>query len=114
MVIGRFDSPNHAAVCLSNLAEEDFAPSDLSVIMKTREAADAIATASGSFHGLSPDDLAARLRSLGMPPVDAEVYRVGALNGGVVIVVSADDADDAAAETLRDHGATAVRQVKRS
>jgi hypothetical protein len=97
-------------VCLSNLEEEGFEPGALSVIMRTPAEARAIAQVSGPCQALAPDALAERLRSLGMTADNAERFRLGAQTG-VVIVVSTDDAADAAQETLTDHGATLVQTL---
>jgi hypothetical protein len=109
MVIGLFDNPNHAAVCLSNLLEADFPPHDISVVTSDPRRAAALATVSGPLSGVDPDDLIKRLVTLGLSPNDAEPYRVGLRQGNVLIAVSTAGADDAAAETLRDHQATAIR-----
>ena len=112
MVIGLFTSPLEAATCLSNLAEAGFGPRDLSVVMNTRGEADAIARASGPLHGISPDELVARLTGRGVAPADAAQYRDGIRRGGVFIAVSAEDADAAAAEMLRDHRGEMVQTIK--
>jgi hypothetical protein len=111
MVIGLFPSPEHAAVCLSNLAEAGFAPGDLSVIMKTPEAAAELASVSGRLNGVTVGDLPKALTQLGVSPADAKVYRDGVLQGGVCIAVAAADAEAAAAEMLRDHGAQNIRSI---
>ena len=111
MVIGLFANPNHAAVCLSNLAEEDFSPSGISVIMKTPTEAASISRSSGPLTGLTPDNLVTWLSQHGLTLADAEVYRQGVASGGVFLAVLAGDASAAAQETLHDHNAQAVRMV---
>ena len=109
MVIGLFDNANHVAVCLSNLREADFPPQDLSVVTSDPKRAASLANVSGPLTGLNPDDLVKRLVTLGLSPADAEPYRVGLRQGSVVVAVSTAGADAAAAETLQDHQATAIR-----
>src|SRR5436853_56166 len=111
MVIGFFPSPNHAAVCLSNLAEEGFAPGDMSIIMANPVAANALAKTSGRLNAASVADLVATLVDLGLTSADAQAYRDGVQRGGVFIAVAAPQADDAAKETLQDHQAEGVRIV---
>jgi hypothetical protein len=111
MVIGLFSSPVEAATCLSNLAEADFGERDISIVMNAPGEVAAIARAAGPLNGISPDALAARLTSHGMRPADAAVYREAVRRGGVLIAVSAANADGIAAEMLRDHNAQNVRTI---
>jgi hypothetical protein len=112
MVIGFFPTPDHAAVCLSNLAEEGFAPGDISIIMKTPGAAAALAETSGRLNAVPVASLPAALVDLGLTLADAQAYRDGVERGGVFIAVAAPDADDAAKETLQDHQAERIRIVQ--
>jgi hypothetical protein len=112
MVIGLFPSPDHAAVCLSNLAEADFRPSNLSVIMKTTAASRALAEATGRLSGVSLDQLPNTLIGLGVPPESAAAYRDEVQRGGVFLAVDAVGADDVAKEMLEDHGAQSIRMVR--
>src|SRR5258708_33607921 len=105
MVIGLFPSPDHAAVCLSNLAEADFRPSDVSVIMKTPGAARDLAEATGRLSAVPVADLPKALIELGVPPTSAAAYRDDVMRGGVFIAVDAAGADDTAKEMLQDHEA---------
>ena len=111
MVIGLFTSLDHAAVCLSNLAEADFAPKDISLIMKTPSAAHALAKTSGRLNSVAVADLPKTLVKLGLSPADAETYRDGVVRGGAFIAIAAPDADDAAKEMLQDHQAEKVRNL---
>ena len=110
MVIGLFSSPNHAAVCLSNLSEADFTPEDISVVAQTTKAAQAIAAVAGPFSGLTVDQLAPKLANLGLTAADVTTYQNAIKAGSLFIAVSA--ADDAAQEMLKDHGATNIRVLK--
>lgn len=113
LVIGLFDQPANAALCLDNLAEADFGSSVTSLIMKTRADAEAIASVSGSLCGLSVGDLSKKLASLGVPSSDVDAYTRGVLDGGAFIAVDAEDADTAraAAEMLQDAKARLIRTV---
>jgi hypothetical protein len=112
MVIGLFPSPNHAAVFLSNLAEADFHPSDISIIMKTPGAAHDLAEATGRLSTVPVADLPKALIELGVPPANAVTYRDDVLRGGVFIAVAAAGADDTAKEMFQDHGARNVQSIR--
>jgi hypothetical protein len=112
MVIGLFQSAADAAMCLDNLAEADFGPQTVSLIMKTRQDVEAIANVSGPWTGLSVDKLPTKLVSLGLSTQSAAEYEQGVLAGGVFIAISAGEAEDAAAEMLSDARARAIRQIK--
>jgi hypothetical protein len=112
VVIGLFSSPNHAAVCLSNLAEADFHSQDLSVVMRTPSEARNLAEASGRLSAIPAADLLQALIELGVSPADAAAYRDGVLQGGVFLAVDAAGADDVAKEMLEDHGAQNVRVLR--
>ena len=109
VVIGLLPSANAASVCLSNLAEEGFEPAAISVATKTPRDATALADAAGPLTALPPDELSKRLTQRGLSPAEAEAYRDGILKGEVFLAVSAGAADDAARETLGDHGGRLVR-----
>ena len=111
MVIGYFTSLDHAAVCLSNLAEADFAPIDISLILSGPGAANALAKTSGRWNSVAVADLPKTLVKLGLSPADAEAYRDAVLRGGAFIAIAAPDADDAAKEILQDHQAEMVRTI---
>jgi len=112
MVIGLFQSAADAALCLDNLAEADFGPQTVSLVMKTRQEVEAIADVSGPWSDLSVDKLPAKLVGFGLSPEDVAEYEQGVLAGGVFIAISAGEAEDAAAEMLRDARARAIRQIK--
>lgn len=111
MVIGLLPNADIAGECLSNLEEADFAPKDLSVVMKTPSAARDLARVSGSLNALTPDDLARRLEAAGLSAADASAYRDRVLQGNVFIAIDAGDASDAAKEMLADARAEQVRVV---
>lgn len=113
MIIGLLPRPDDAAVCLSNLAEEDFAKAAISVVMNTPADAAALADVAGPLNALPLDDLPGRLTALGLSPAAAAAYRDGVRGGGVFIAVSAGAgaADDAAQETLGDHRGRLIRRV---
>lgn len=113
LVIGLFDRPSNAALCLDNLAEADFGPSVTSLVMKTGVDAKAIANVSGSLSGLSVGDLSKKLASLGVPSSEVVAYGKGILDGGALIAVDAEDSDTAraAAEMLQDAKARLIRTV---
>lgn len=111
MVIGLFPSANHAAVCLSNLAEAEFPNRDISVVAQGAYSANELARVTGPLQGLSADDLGRRLRALGLAPAAADVYVEGVRRGEVFLAVSAEGADEAAAEILQDHGAENIQEV---
>jgi hypothetical protein len=113
VVIGLFPDADLAGECLSNLEEADFAPEDLSVVMRTRAEVERLASVSGPLNGISPDDLADRLRELGLSASDAAAYRDGVLGGRVFVAVDAGDAADAAKEMLADARAERIRAVGR-
>jgi hypothetical protein len=111
VVIGLFSSPDHAAVCLSNLAEADFSAKDLSVVMKTPSEARNFAETSGRLNAVPAADLPRDLIELGVSSADAMAYRDGILQGGVFVAVDAAGADDVAQEMLKDHGAQNIRML---
>ena len=111
MVIGLFASPSRAALCLSNLAEADFRPPDISLVMRTRREVEELANVSGPLSGLSPANLHGRLVRLGLSPAEAAVYRDGVLQGGVFIALSGTVPDSVAAEMLGDAEAQSIRVV---
>jgi hypothetical protein len=111
VVIGLFSSPDHAAVCLSNLAEADFSSKDISVVMQTPSEARGLANTTGRLNANPVADLPRALIELGVPPADAAAYHDGVMQGGVFMAVDAAGADDVAREMLEDHGARNVRVV---
>lgn len=111
MVIGLFPNADIAGECLSNLEEADFAPKDISVVMKTPGAAKDLANVSGSLNAIAPDDLARRLEAAGLSAADASGYRDRVLQGDVFVAIDAGDATDAAKEMLADSRAQRVRVV---
>lgn len=111
MIIGLIPTADAAAVCLSNLAEEDYPKRAISVVMKTPVDAAKLARVAGPLNGLALDDLPGRLTRMGLTPDDAAAYRNGVLGGAVFIALSAHGADDAAQETLGDYHAQLVRRV---
>ncbi len=111
MIIGLFATPSQASLCLDNLAEADFRPSDISLVMRTRRDMEELADASGPLTGLSPEDLYGRLVNLGLSPADAAMYRDGVLQGGVFVALSGAAPDAVAAEMLGDAHARAIRVV---
>jgi hypothetical protein len=110
-VIGLFANPSQAALCLSNLAEADFRPPDISLVMRTRREVEELADISGPLTGLSPGDLHDRLVRLGLSLAEAAVYRDGVLQGGVFVALSGTVPDSVAAEMLGDAAAQGIRVV---
>jgi hypothetical protein len=111
MVIGLFPSPDHAAVCLSNLAEADFGPDTLSVIMRTPGAAQNFAHATGRLSAIPVAELPPALVTLGIAPASAAAYRDAVLQGEIFLAVDAAGVDDIAKQMLQDHGARDVQMI---
>jgi len=114
VVIGLFPSANHAAVCLSNLAEEEFSDGDISVVAEGAHSAGELAHVSGPLNGVSAEELGRRLRALGLSAAAADGYVNAVRQGQIFLAISAEGADEVAAETLHDHGAEHVQEVGRA
>ncbi len=112
-VIGLFNTPSQAALCLDNLAEADFGPDTTSLVMDTPAAAEAVAHVAGSLAELPVEQLAKRLTDLGISPSDVAAYVAGIRAGGAFLAVDVDDADTAraAAEMLQDAHARLIQTV---
>ncbi|HLG51907.1 MAG TPA: hypothetical protein VKY56_09805 [Chloroflexota bacterium] len=104
-------TPERAALCLTNLAEEGFEPGAISVIAYTPAQARDLAATTGPLNALPLSDLAARLRSLGLPPTEAARYQAGVERGEILLILDAGGAEDAARETLEDHDAHDIRAL---
>ncbi len=112
LVLGLFATPEDAALALDNLAEADFGPSTLSLVMKSPQEVEKLADASGPLAGTTVAQLPGRLAQLGVSSKDAAAYQKGVLQGGVFIAISAGTAAPAAAEMLKDANAQAIKVVK--
>jgi hypothetical protein len=112
LVIGLFPSPTEAALCLDNLAEADFGPNVISLVMSHRADVAKLADSAGPLNAISVEDLPAALGRLGLSPKDAQSYRDGVLAGQVFIAVTAGGAASTVEEMLRDAGAVQVRVLR--
>lgn len=112
IVIGWLAGPGPAALCLDNLAEADFGPDVVSVVMASRAGASEIAHSRGSLASAAWTDLPARLAALGLR-ANAAPYTEAVARGGVFLAVDVADAEiaAAAAEMLGDAQASDVRTL---
>jgi hypothetical protein len=103
MIISILSQTDDAEGALNNLAEADFKTSNISVLMATKEQAQAISDTSGSLTGTSVENLADALVKLGLKK-DALKYQDMVKKGGVFIAVAAqgEDEEEAVKEILKD------------
>ena len=113
MIISIFTQTDDAEGALNNLAETDFEPKNISVLMKTKEEAQAISDTSGVLTGTSIDELAEKLIKLGLPEKNAKKYEDAVRKGAVLIAVSTGSKDEEAAvrETLKDANGKLIKRL---
>jgi hypothetical protein len=87
MIIGIFTQVADAEGALNNLAEADFKPSNISLIMATKEQAQVISDTSGILTGTPVEELADALVKAGLKK-DALKYQDMIKKGGVFIAVA--------------------------
>lgn len=112
LVIGLLPDLDVASLCLTNLAEADFADSDISIVTQNPRDAIQIGNVGGPLAGVNAETLANRLSGYGVPSVVAEAYPKGVAEGKVFIAIRTSDAADAAAEMLGDSRAEAVQILR--
>jgi uncharacterized membrane protein len=112
MIIGIFTQVDDAEICLNNLAEADSKPSNISVVMATKEQAQAISDTSGILTGTPVEDLANALIKLGLKK-DAIKYQDMVKKGGVLVAVSTESKDEAEAvkEILKDQNGKLIKKI---
>ncbi len=112
LVIGMFVQDSDADIALNNLAEADFASKDISIAAAVPARAAALSNSPGLWATLTPDQISARLQTLGLARPDAAAYAAAVSSGGMFIAISASGTSAAAAqEMLSDQHATLVRTV---
>src|SRR5882724_11054378 len=112
MIIGIFTQVDDAEGCLNNLAEADFKPSNISVVMATKEQAHVISDTSGIFTGTPVENLADALVKLGLKK-DALKYQSMVKKGGVFIAVAAQgkDQEEAVKEILKSQNGKLIKKI---
>lgn len=113
MIIGIFTQVDDAEICLNNLAEADFQPKNISVVMKDPEEAKKISDTSGEFTELSTDELIDRLIKLGLSKKNAKRYKDTLEGGGVFIAVSTANKNEekAVKEILKDQNGKLIKKI---
>jgi hypothetical protein len=110
-VIGLLASAEDAALCLTNLAEADFAPAMLSLVLRTPADVAEIARLTGPWNALPLDQLGRALSQTGLSAAEAAEYVDAVRSGRAFLAIAAADADVAAAaqEMLEDSRGRAIR-----
>jgi uncharacterized protein YajQ (UPF0234 family) len=113
MIIGIFTQVDDAEICLNNLAEADFQPQNISVVMKDPEEVEKISDTSGELNKLSVDELIDRLIKLGLPKKNAKRFKDMIEAGGVFISVSTANANEekAVKEILKDQNGKLIKKI---
>jgi hypothetical protein len=106
LVIGILPTPGDVALCLDNLAEAEYSPKDISLVMRSRQDVEKLAAVSGALTGLALGALPVRLSELGLSSQEVAGYQNSVLSGGAIVAVEAPTgSEDAAAEIIADaHG----------
>jgi len=112
LVIGLLPNLDVASLCLTNLAEADFAANDVSIVTENPKDAVLIGNVGGPLAGVNAGNLTARLAGYGLPSEVAAAYRKGVASGKVFVAIATPDAAEAAAEMLGDSRADAVRILR--
>ncbi|MGE5444168.1 MAG: hypothetical protein ACM3SR_06125 [Ignavibacteriales bacterium] len=112
MIIGILTQVEDAEGALNNLAEADFKPSHISVVMADKEQANAISDTSGILTGTPVEDLADALVKLGLKK-DALRYQDMVKKGGVFMAVSTEskDEEEAVKEILKGQNGRLVKKI---
>lgn len=112
LVIGLLPNADRASLCLSNLAEADFEPNAISLVLKRPSDVATLANVSGPWNAIEVGTLVAKLTGSGLTASAATVYREGVLHGEVFIAINAGEATEAAREMLADHAARAITTLQ--
>src|ERR1700736_6662807 len=100
LVIGLFNHDTDADGALNNLAEADIPANSISIATNDYARAAALTSTPGPWATLSPDQVAARLQSIGVALHDAASYAVGIRAGSVFIAVRTAATTSAAVQEL--------------
>jgi type II secretory pathway component PulM len=112
MVIALLASGADVETLLNNLAEADFDPATVSVIMRDVKTRDAIAADAGPLKGTLAAGLSTSLTQAGLAVKDAKAYQDGVLSGKVFVAIAAPKAaQSAAVEMLNDYKPQLVRVI---
>jgi hypothetical protein len=113
IVFGLLPDGSSAESAISSLVEEDFHERTISVVMKDESQARAIAADGGPLRGTDPTGIEAKITELGGTADEVLVLTSGIEQGQALLAVSTTPtASAAAAETLRDYGATYILTVE--
>jgi hypothetical protein len=112
MIIGIFSQTDDSEGALNNLAEADFKPTNISVVMATKEQAQGISDTSGILTGTPVENLADALVKLGLKK-DAFKYQNMVKKGGILVVVSTETTDEekAVKEILKDQNGKLIKKI---
>jgi uncharacterized membrane protein len=112
MIIGIFTQVADAEGALNNLAEADFKPSNISLIMATKEQAQVISDTSGILTGTPVEELADALVKAGLKK-DALKYQDMIKKGGVFIAVATQgrDQEEAVKEILKGQNGRLIKKL---
>lgn len=112
MVIGLLTDAFAAETLLNNLAEAEFNPADVSVLMRDAQQRAAIADDAGPLKGTDWRELADRLAEIGLARREAKQYAEAVDHGQVLIAIATSKrTEPVAREMLQDHAAQLIRGV---
>ncbi len=114
MIIGIFSNIDDAEITLNNLAEAGCSPQNISIVMKSKEEAQAFVDVPGPLSNVSVDELSTTLMRLGLLQQDAEKYQDMVRKGGVFIAITTFTKKEAetAKEMLDDGNAEQIRVLE--
>ncbi len=110
MIISIIEKVSDAESLLNSLNEAEFDLGDVSVLMANTKERDKIAGDTGPLKGVTPSQLAEKLKQLGLAEKETKSCADAVNNGKIVVVMNVlADYSAAAEEIFQDHSASLIK-----